>query len=423
MKKFYLGAALLLILLAAGFYGNYLWKCSKLPESMKNPGTEEKELGHQMHRVLVNKHVRVSVYYPKFFHEKIDSTIHAALDETIADFSENEEGELYIDYSSYDLDEGYCSVLLTISANGTITHKAWVFDLDEDAVVTLHDIFTKDVLEKLDALIKAEKDAALNEVSSLDDIANYYVLNSELNMFLNNGKESSVTISLLLLKPWLQSSFTYLLGPDPDIRILDPTKPMVALTYDDGPHPEVTPRILDVLRENKSVATFFVLGSRIANHQSIIERIINEGSEIGNHTFGHQDMRSLSKTELDEQITAWQDALKEVDASYQMKLVRPTYGATNDFIVKNTSYPLILWSIDTLDWSKKDTNYVVETVLNEVTDGSIILMHDMYECTAEATEILVPKLIEMGYQCVTISELFEAKGILLEAGHIYRDAN
>ncbi len=422
MKKFLFASGLILIVIVSSIIGNYYWKYSKLPSEMKNPSTTEKELGKQMHHVTVKKEKLISIYYPKFFHDHIDSCIHAVVDELIHDF-EDEKGKLYVDYSSYDLKEGYCSVLLTIEKNGIITHRAWVFDLEEDTVITMHDIFSSDVLSKLEALIEYEKKEEKQVFSSLDEIENYYLYRNELILFLESEEENRITISLALLEPWIQSSFTHLLINDIDVRIIDPTKPMIALTYDDGPHPQVTERILNVLKENNSVATFFVLGSRIANHRSLIERMIAEGSEIGNHTFGHQDMRKLDKKQLNEQVSAWQDALKEVDATYQMKLIRPTYGATNDFVVKNTSYPLILWSIDTMDWSRKNCDAVVETVLSQVKDGSIILMHDMYDSTAEATEILVPELIKRGYQFVTVSELFEAKGIELEAGHVYHEAN
>ncbi len=419
MKKFLFGSGLLIVLIAAIFGGNYYWQCSKLPQYMKRPSISEKEAGKQMHRISVKKETFISIYYPKFFHTNIDSSIHAAVDELVEEFR-HEKGRLFVDYSSYDLKETYCSVLLTIDKNGVVTHRAWVFDLEEDTVITMHDIFSADVLSKLEALIEYEGE---NAGSSLDGLENYYLLKNELVLFFKHAEEKKVVISLALLEPWIQSSFSYLLLNDSDVRVIDPTKPMVALTYDDGPHPEVTERILNVLKENNSAATFFVLGSRIASHHSLIERMIKEGSEIGNHTFGHQDMRKLDKAQLDDQISAWQDALKEVDATYEMKLIRPTYGATNDFVVKNTSYPLILWSIDTLDWSKKNSDYVIEKVLKEVKDGSIILMHDMYDSTATATEILVPELIKRGYQCVTISELFDAKGIELEPGHIYHDAN
>lgn len=422
MKKFLFGSVALVILIVIIFLGNYYWKCSRLPQYMKSPSVDEKEVGRQLHRISVKKETFISIYYPKFFHSNIDSTIHATVDELVEEFKD-EEGRLFVDYSSYDLMENYCSVLLTIDKNGVITHKAWVFDLEEDVVITMHDIFSSDVLVKLEALIEYEGKSDQSVVSSLDELENYYLLGNELILFFECDEEKRVAISLALLEPWIRSSFSYLLINNSDVRVIDPTKPMVALTYDDGPHPEVTERILNVLKENNCAATFFVLGSRIANHRSLIERMIAEGSEIGNHTFGHQDMRNLNKVQLNDQISAWEDALKEVDATYQMKLMRPTYGATNDFVVNNTSYPLILWSIDTLDWSKKDSDYVVEKVLKEVKDGSIILMHDMYDSTAEATEILVPELIKRGYQCVTISELFDAKGIELEAGHIYHEAN
>ena len=201
-------------------------------------------------------------------------------------------------------------------------------------------------------------------------------------------------------------------------RDIDPNKPMIALTFDDGPNKKTTTPILDILKEYDSVATFFILGNRVSNNEELLKRMLEEGNEIGNHSYNHKELTKLSSEELREQIIDTQDAIIE-STGFEPKLVRPTYGSYNDKLKSEIDMPLILWSIDTLDWKSRDANKVADYVLANVKDGDIILMHDIHDSTAEATQILVPKLIDMGFQLVTVSELYESKGESLESGKIY----
>lgn len=204
---------------------------------------------------------------------------------------------------------------------------------------------------------------------------------------------------------------------------IDPEKPMVALTFDDGPS-KATTRILDVLEQYDAHATFFVVGTQLEKFPEITARAVSLGCEIGNHTYGHKNFTKISKDEILDQIGRVNDLVLQA-AEYEIRLVRPPYGAgIKDETVKATvTYPLIMWSIDTLDWSTRDTQSTLEAIRKDVQDGSIVLMHDLYDATAAAVETIVPELIEQGYQLVTVSEMFAAKGIPLEAGNYYRKAH
>lgn len=198
---------------------------------------------------------------------------------------------------------------------------------------------------------------------------------------------------------------------------------LVALTFDDGPYKNVTPRILDVIEQyaDQGVhATFFVLGLQVAQYPEIVARAASLGCEIGNHTYHHKNLTKLSAEEMQSEVEDLSDMIRELTDS-SPKLVRPPYGARNDEVYANVPYPLILWDIDTLDWSTHDTASTVEAAL-KCEDGDIILMHDVHEDTAAAAEQIIPRLLEMGFRLVTVSELFEAKGMPLEAGHAYRRA-
>jgi len=199
---------------------------------------------------------------------------------------------------------------------------------------------------------------------------------------------------------------------------IDVSKPMVALTFDDGPYPKVTNRILQVLSDNGGRATFFVMGNRMDSYGDTVEKAYEQGNQIGNHTYSHKDLTKITIKELQYEVGYACELIQEHAAEEQVVL-RPPYGSRNDTVSENLTVPMIAWSLDTEDWKSRDAKSVINNVLGTVKDGDIILMHDLYESTAEAVEYLVPELIKRGYQLVTIDELFAAKGHALEAGKVY----
>lgn len=202
------------------------------------------------------------------------------------------------------------------------------------------------------------------------------------------------------------------------IRGLDPKKPMVALTFDDGPHPRYTSEILETLKENNEVATFFVLGSRAEEYQNVIKNITANGNQLGNHTYDHKQLTKLNKLDIESEINKTSAILKNITGAAP-SLTRPTYGSVNDNVRMYAGSPLILWSVDTLDWKTRNTNKIVKQALAKVKDGDIILMHDIYKTTSEAVKIIAKELKSRGYQTVTINELYEARGVSLSDGKEY----
>ncbi len=200
--------------------------------------------------------------------------------------------------------------------------------------------------------------------------------------------------------------------------VIDPEKPMVALTFDDGPSSMYTPIILDILKEYNSSATFFVLGTEAEQHPQILQRIIDEGNEIGNHSYSHLNLTLLSDAELAYQIETPQVIIKR-ETGYTPAILRPTYGFINDELIKKIPLPIILWSIDTRDWDVRNADKVYNSVIENVKDGDIILMHDIYPSTAEAVRRIVPELIRQGFQLVTVSEMGNARGVTLQPGNVY----
>lgn len=197
-------------------------------------------------------------------------------------------------------------------------------------------------------------------------------------------------------------------------RKIDKNKKMVALTYDDGPS-IYTPRILKILKENDSVATFFVVGNRVPTYSDNVKTACDMGCEIGNHTYEHKCLTRLSEAEVRRQISRTNKNVKKVTGQTPV-IMRPTGGATNTNVKKWVGMPSIIWSIDTLDWKTRNADSTKRAVLDHVKDGDIVLMHDLYSATATASETIIPELVKRGYQLVTVSELAECRGGMQETG-------
>ena len=204
------------------------------------------------------------------------------------------------------------------------------------------------------------------------------------------------------------------------ISAVDPTKPMVVLTFDDGPSGKYGGRILDALEKNGAHATFFVLGELIEGNEANLKRAVEIGCEIGNHSYDHPILTKKDKTEIKSQISRTNDLITNATGK-PAALVRAPGGSVNKDVMETVGAPIISWSLDTIDWKSRNCDAVVKVVLDNVQDGDIILMHEIYKTSAEAAEIIIPELIKRGYQLVTVTEMMEARGISLEPGKVYFD--
>ena len=192
---------------------------------------------------------------------------------------------------------------------------------------------------------------------------------------------------------------------EPYVRVIDPSKPMVALTFDDGPHKTCTDEILDILEENHALATFFEVGRNVQRYPEPVARAYEMGCEIGSHSNTHRNLGKMKKAAILKDLEA-ADAAFTAAGIPAPTLVRPPYGSVNKAVKSQTGRTMVTWSIDTEDWKSKDAQKVIASVQNAGNlDGHVVLMHSIYESTVEATAVLVPWLQEQGYQLVTVSEL------------------
>lgn len=207
----------------------------------------------------------------------------------------------------------------------------------------------------------------------------------------------------------------------PPITPPNPNKKLIALTFDDGPN-STTKEIVDILDKYDAKGTFLILGTQIEDNKQVLIDTYNSGHEIGNHTFGHKILTSLSQKQMEEEINKTQELIKSVIGIYPTFL-RPPYGAFNTKVRENCNLPILLWNKDTMDWKNREAEYIFNKSIENLEDGDILLFHDIYPSTAKAIEKLIPYLIENGYQPVTTTQLLESKGITPQDGVVYYSAS
>ncbi|MFI7125111.1 polysaccharide deacetylase family protein [Nonomuraea sp. NPDC050153] len=178
----------------------------------------------------------------------------------------------------------------------------------------------------------------------------------------------------------------------------------VALTFDDGPGP-YTDTLLAYLAAYRARATFFVVGGNVVTYPRVLRRTVAAGHEIGNHTWSHPDLRRLSPAGVRSQLVRT-DRVIQAATGVVPRLVRPPYGAFNRTVRRQTARPLVLWSVDTLDWRYRNSATVARRALRWVRPGSVILFHDIHPTTVRAIPRVLRNLAKRGYRFVTVSELF-----------------
>ena len=206
---------------------------------------------------------------------------------------------------------------------------------------------------------------------------------------------------------------------------------LIALTFDDGPRASTTNRVLDVLEKNASTATFFIVGYNIEKNVETIKRASEMGCEIANHSKDHKNLTKLTYSEIWEQVDFPNKKVKSL-TGLEPKLFRAP-GGNYDGVEGDIGMPIIQWSVDTEDWKYKDASNadrtpeqreadlkkIADRVINNAEKGDIVLMHDIYDFTADLCELVIPGLIEKGFKVVSVSEMYEAYGKELKGGVVY----
>lgn len=194
---------------------------------------------------------------------------------------------------------------------------------------------------------------------------------------------------------------------------------LVALTFDDGPHPEHTGPLLDGLKERGVRATFFLVGTQIQYAPELVPRMAREGHQIGVHTYSHVSVTDLEREEFRLQVEGTRRLIYSMLGERELWL-RPPYGMLDENAQSWADGPVILWSVDPEDWKDDKVNRIKEHLVSNVRDGDIILMHDIYPTSVKAALEAVDELKKRGFCFVTVAELMECRGVTPESGRIYK---
>jgi len=191
--------------------------------------------------------------------------------------------------------------------------------------------------------------------------------------------------------------------------------PLVALTFDDGPRSSTTGPLLDGLALREVPATFFLVGNRIPGNEDLVRRMGAEGHQVGIHTYDHVELKGLSRRDFDLQVGKTRALISNLlgDGNYWL---RPPYGILDDSAKGWCGGPVILWSVDPEDWKDHDADRIVAAVVEHVSDGDIILLHDLFPTSAQAALRVVDALLDQGYCFVTVEQLMAQRGVAPEAG-------
>jgi len=189
---------------------------------------------------------------------------------------------------------------------------------------------------------------------------------------------------------------------------------VIAMTFDDGPHPKLTPKLLDILKERGVKATFYVIGRNAAEYPDIMKRIVDEGHEVGNHTWSHPWLTRISTSRIQSEMSKTAAIIEETTGK-PATTMRPPYGAINTRLRKlftdDMDLPVIMWSVDPLDWRRPGSGVVASRLVNGAHPGAILLAHDIHPGTISAMPSTFDQLTAKGYKFVTVSELLAMDGV------------
>lgn len=430
-----------------------------LEEYLSNPDvlrTPVREYGESTAFIQLEEDLGVRIAYPETELAVLNEAIENWITDTVSYFESEsatatdteESAELTVDYDSY-----LTSNIVSVKFSGLFDkpYLAHPFDI----IATFHTDITTGELIYLDDILSSDgrellQNMVIEDVGIEDEVIDEHLLdlwtlNSDgLEIILERGDYlpmSAGTVNLLysyddvkdiLLLPAeneaitteteevTETELTENTEQNLSVTTIDPDKPMIALTFDDGPSKH-TARLLDIFATHGGKGTFFVVGNLIDSRADTVKRMADEGHEVAGHSWSHRQLTKLSSSELTDQIMTTRAKICEV-TGVDSTVIRPPYGAFNSDVKEvcsNLGIIMVNWSVDTLDWKNKNADMVYDAIMNDVKDGDIILCHDLHATTVDAMERVIPDLIEKGYQLVTVSELLSYGDEEICAGKVY----
>ncbi|MBQ7045633.1 MAG: polysaccharide deacetylase family protein [Clostridia bacterium] len=406
--------------------------CGSAKKDFKNAAEEffvefsaQKATAQNTQVLEFNKKAPYAINYLNIGNESVDKAVADYIDLkkteflTKAELEENKGNSLFVDFACYRAAENLIGVVVKTeqkTKDGALLstdYKTFNFNLNSGKEITTELLSTK-LRNKMSRHLNKYSEDKLGGEMIFDlnskEISTAVLSENGLLVHINNFK-NKVNIPYQDVARQISSdlrenlSITTINGQV--IRDVDPTKPMVALTFDDGPSAKYTDKILDILEDYDSVATFFEVAANLKYAPDALRRAEQIGCEIGSHTTTHANLSKLDADGIRAELSKTNAEFERV-LGHKPTLLRPPYGACNATVKQTCDQYLIGWSVDTLDWQSRNADKIINIVKSEKSlNGDVILMHSLYESTVQATEKLVPWLISEGYQLVTVSELIE----------------
>ncbi|MFS0877015.1 polysaccharide deacetylase family protein [Solibacillus isronensis] len=341
-------------------------------------------------------------------------------------------GDLTITVETFEHDHYYSFVLTNKTILNTeekqTTIQTFLIDYETGDLFDIRDLLNEDLesLKTFAAHIQSEilKNPTYKEYVLEKELAfatepkwrlfkRFALKDDSLFIYFNEGEVAKpeaglpvVEIPLSFINPLLASDFQIAMQSENTIIPSDKgsSKKRIALTFDDGPHPEVTKQILALLEKYNAKATFFMLGSRAQYYPGLVREVLDSGHELGNHTWSHPVLTKISSAEIEKEYNSTEEAI--IHATGENSTVfRPPYGAINEEIRNAIPCKSVNWTIDTLDWKYRDSEKLFPMVKEALHNNAIVLMHDIHQSTADGLEPVLAYLQKEGYEFLTVSEI------------------
>lgn len=418
------------------------------------PDSPVREYGESASHIQMEEDFVARILYPTGDLDLLDAAVENWVQQTAAYYqaesvgssADGDNAELTVDYSSYLIEGTFVSVkLLGIYDRPYLAHPIDIsasFNANKTTgkLLTIEDVLLPEGKEALQDMVIRDADVVAEFVD--ENLLNHWLLTPDgLEITLVRGDYlpmSDGTVTLMYSYENLEgilslSGSTPQPIPVPDTpqsislpetnnhsSTADPSKPMLALTFDDGPSAH-TERLLDAFAAYGGKGTFYVVGNMLDGRPDTLRRMAAEGHEIGGHSWNHRQLTKLSTEELTDQLMSTRAKIYEITGT-DAATMRPPYGSCNDQVKAKAGelgIALVNWSVDTLDWKYKNADTVYQAVMDGAKDGAIILCHDLHKTTVDAMERAIPALIAEGYQLVTVTELLTSDGGTINAGKLY----
>lgn len=378
----------------------YALKSFRYPEELINVATSTKQVGtHEISKSRKNGSIWV-FHYPKTEFETVNAWVETLLDDLRSASESMVAHQVLVDYEAQLLFDHYISIQMHVYDDGILTHSyRRTYDTQQDRFMTLADIVNQ----------RGIYDLKYDQPDLCETCADFLLTDHDLRI-----ASSDAPIPFERVKAHLRCD----LGSYKKYSS-DPSGKYVALTFDDGPHPDVTPQILDLLDQYNAKATFFMLGLMAERYPDSVHQVYKASHQIATHTYTHRNLSKLSSEHSTQEIQAAMNIIHTTVPEIRNIMFRPPYGIATDAIKQDNDVIFINWSVDSEDWKYKDPQKACQTIVDSTRDGSVILMHDIYPSSVAALECALTSLSANGYQFVTIETLMEIRDYDFSPHHLH----